>query len=50
MQTFNWINNHGIHYPFPIVSDSNEVINVIEYQTVRGGKTREGGKGQAQPK
>src|SRR5436305_7357850 len=30
---FNWIDNHGIRYPFPIVDDSNEAIDVVEYQT-----------------
>jgi hypothetical protein len=31
--TFNWIDNHGIRYPFPIADDSNDTIDVIEYQT-----------------
>ena len=31
--TFNWINNHGIRYPFPIAANSNEAIDIIEYQT-----------------
>ena len=31
--TFNWIDNNGIRYPFPVVHDSNEAIDVIEYQT-----------------
>jgi hypothetical protein len=31
--TFNWIENHAIHYPFPITNDSNEMIDVVEYQT-----------------
>ena len=30
---FNWIENRAIHYPFPIPDDSNEEIDVIEYQT-----------------
>jgi hypothetical protein len=30
---FNWIDNHAIRYPFPIADDSNETIDVIEYQT-----------------
>ena len=31
--TFNWIDNHAIRYPFPITDDSNEAIDVVEYQT-----------------
>src|SRR5437667_9436525 len=31
--TFYWIDNHAIRYPFPIADDSNEAIDVIEYQT-----------------
>ena len=31
--TFNWIDNNGIRYPFPIVDDSNETVDVVEYQT-----------------
>ena len=31
--TFTWVDNHGIHHPFPIVNDSNKPIDVIEYQT-----------------
>ena len=30
---FNWIDNHAIHYPFPVADDSNETIDIIEYQT-----------------
>jgi len=30
--TFHWIDNHAIRYPFPIAGDSNEAIDVIEYQ------------------
>ena len=31
--TFNWIDNHAIRYPFPIADNSNETIDIIEYQT-----------------
>ena len=29
---FNWIDNHDICYSFPIVDNSNEAIDVVEYQ------------------
>src|SRR5436190_6513489 len=31
--TFYSIDKHAIRYPFPIADDSNEAIDVIEYQT-----------------
>src|SRR5947207_6924748 len=30
---FNWIDNHAIRYSFPITDDSNEMVDVVEYQT-----------------